>query len=150
MAFRAHAAFRQNPAATCQCAKLATDDAGDPDRRDALGQQALRHHGQPRPGGGQRRHVFGRIDLIAQRNGVARAQPQQIARRQCADQPVVVIDHREVANAMRVHSPNGSIQVGVVKHRDERPFHMLAYGYRQRVHAGRGDGAQDVTLCDDG
>ena len=71
----------------------------------SFGQQGRRDLRQLGPGGGERVNILGLIDLVAERNRLARPQPQQIARRQRADDAARFVDRAEMADLSRLMRP---------------------------------------------
>ena len=145
----AHAPLGEHGGLLRQRAELARDHRRDVAPGQFLGQQGRRDLRQPGPGGAERVHILGLVDAVAERDGLRRAQPQQVARRQGPDHTPDLVDHAEMADLEPVHAPDGAIDEGVGGNGRERLTHELS---GRHIEGGRPmlrECAQEVALGDD-
>ena len=83
----------------------------------------------------ERMHIVGLIDLVAERDRLAGAQPQKIARRHSADDSAGLVNHAEMADFQPVHAPDGAIDESVGGNDCERLVHELLDRHRERGRA---------------
>ena len=65
----------------------------------------------------ERMGILGLVDLVAERDRLAGAQPQQVARRQRADDAPGLVDDAEMADLQPAHAADGAIDERVGRHR---------------------------------
>ena len=94
-------------------------------------------------------HVLGLVDLVAERDRLLRAQPQQIARRQRADDEAGFVDDAEMADFQPAHAADGAIDEGVGRNGRERAAHELLDAELERALAFDRERAHHVALGDD-
>ena len=94
-------------------------------------------------------HVIGFVDFVAERNGVSRPQPQQVARGKCASNKAGIVDHTEMADAQAVHAPDRPIDESLRRNGCERPARNITDGLRKRARRVLADRAQNIALGND-
>jgi hypothetical protein len=97
----------------------------------------------------QRRRGFGRADLVAERQGTARAQAQQGACRDHTDRPAIGLDRHQMANAQPLQAADRGVEEGVGGHRRHRTRHARADRDGKRRRAAFGNGGHQVALGQD-
>ena len=150
MALRQHAAFGQNAGAAGERAEFARNHRRDVARADTFGDQAGGRLRQARPGGGERWHVVGLVDRVAEDRGFLRAQPQQVARGDDAADLAFLVFHAEMAQLEPAHAAERAVEEGGGRQRDQRLAGELRDRAGERAGALFGQGAQHVALGDDG
>ena len=149
MSGRMHARFGNDGGPARQRAELARNHRGDVAHRNAFRQKRGHDLRQLGPGGAEVVRIVRLIDLVAERNRLADPQPQQVARRQRADDVAGLVNHAEVTDLQPVHAADRAIHECIGRNHSERRAHELPNRHRERRRPVRGEGAQDVALGDD-
>ena len=102
-----------------QRAELARDHRRDVARRTPSA-TSERRHAAASPRRGEAVHIVRLVDLVAERDRLAGAQAQQVARGQRADDVAGLVGDAEMADLEPVHAADGAIDEGVGRDHRER------------------------------
>ena len=145
----AHALFAEHGRLAGQGAEFARHHRGDVAAGQAFLQERSRHMRQLGPGARQRAGVAGVLDLVAERDRLAGAQLEQVARRQRAHDGPGVIGDAEMADLEAAHAADGAVHECVGRHGGGRLRHEGFDRLREGRFAAFRQGAQEVAFGHD-
>jgi hypothetical protein len=125
------------------------DERGNLRACQAFLAQARRDLGQLGPGAPELVGSRGLLDLVSERHGAFRTQPQEIAGRQRPDQASGVVGDAQMPHAHPVHARHGEECECVVGHTAQRTLRGLSHADLQRLSTLAREQAQHIALGND-
>ncbi len=140
--------FRQPAGVARERAEFARDHCCHLASAHTLGDEGRRSPRQPRPGGGQARHVDRQIERITEHRRLLRTQSQQIARGDDADDLTALVLCTEVPQLETAHAGEREIDKSSGRHGNQGLAGELPNRARERDGPLLGQSAQDIALGD--